>query len=280
MDESLKKLIKLVPNVKYRIDNDKCTLLDFTSPYNAFHGLIRHYSISDKKQILNLISKFKDLKYLDLRKNRLMNLDLDLENLEYLDLGSNYIGVFPNFILNCKNLKYLNLGVNELKTIPEINLNLRTFKVHKNHLKEIPFFRARYINLYLNNLREIPLFLENMDVKLFSWGGNSLKSLDRIVNWKNCIWLSVVATKIEEIPEEVCNFENLMGLRLPKNKIKFIPKNIGNLRSLNHFSVYGNQIEHIPESFNKLNLTKLNLSGNKIKDFSSINYKNLIWYSL
>ena len=190
------------------------------------------------------------------------------------------MGKFPNSILQCQNLRYLHLGVNELTSVPDLSkLPLETIKLHKNHLKDITPFEAKYVNLYLNPIHQLPKFLFDLDIRFLSWGGNGVKSLSGVENWKNCEWLSFVATNIEAF-DEVCALSQLKGIRMPKNKIQSIPQDIGNLQKLEHLSLYKNRIINLPNSFEKLRLTKLNLAGNNIEDQSNINKDYLVWSNL
>ena len=58
-----------VPQATFKFQEDKCIYAQFTNESNLFYGCIRLHSNHDKKQILLLIDKLKNLKYLDLRKN-------------------------------------------------------------------------------------------------------------------------------------------------------------------------------------------------------------------
>src|SRR5262245_26445074 len=100
------------PGVAYVIEDDTCVELRLTGPSSSYHGLIRHASDADKWEILNLVSKLRQLRHLDLRKNKLKRLPDalgELVDLEFLDLASNYLGKVPPWIERMKRLQYLNL---------------------------------------------------------------------------------------------------------------------------------------------------------------------------
>ena len=270
----VEKLKKIIPNAKFEFENERCTSIDLTDDNYIFHGLIRNYSDTSKKEIIQYISKFQNLKKLNLRKNKLLQIpDFDLYNLEFLDLGSNYLKKTPIFFKN-SNLKYLNLGVNELKEIPEwFNdfSNLETIKLHKNKLNSINNIdnckKIKFFNIYFNLIKKIPDFIWNYKkVEFFSWGISGITQIsDKIANWENLNWLSLVSNKLETIPDCICFLKNIKGLRLHKNKIKYLPENIGLLDKLEQLTLYNNQIKNLPESFKYLKLKKLNIARNKFE---------------
>lgn len=280
------KLKTLVPGITFKFRNNDCIGIILTDSNYIYHGLIRHYSNSEKETILNLISKIETLEYLDLRKNCLGILpDLSHLNLKYLDLASNYLGIFPTWINNLVNLEFLNLGVNEINFIPEINLiNLKTLKLHKNNIVKLPnlgdLYNLKFLNLYLNKIKNIPDFVFRLiNLEYFSWGISSIKVLSgqigKLINLK---WLSLVINKLEYLPDSFCELTNLIGIRLHKNYLRELPKNIGNLINLEQLTVYDNKIEKLPESFSNLKkLRKLNLAKNLFNKPIEINNLSLDW---
>src|SRR5262245_59097037 len=57
----------------YKIDSEteECTELDLTSRDYCFQGYIRHHSQSAKREILDLISRLQNVRYLNLRRCKL-----------------------------------------------------------------------------------------------------------------------------------------------------------------------------------------------------------------
>ena len=271
--EIVSKILKMVPSASFNFHNDCCVSLKLTNEDNIFFGLIRHYSPTQKNEIIRLIQNLSSLKVLDLRKNRLGKID-DLSScpLEELDIGSNYIGELPVWLRNMPTLKTLNIGVNELKKIPDWLpdlTNIETLKMHKNHLKELPDLstmkKISYLNLYLNQWKNFPKFIWDCDLEGFAWGISGIKEIPpQIGRWKNLKWLLFVGNKIERLPNEICSLTKLINLKLHKNHLKELPEKFGEIVELNELILHTNELEKLPESFNKLKKLKtLNLAKNK-----------------
>lgn len=268
------KIQSFAHDATFQFEGDLCVYAKLNNKNNLFYGSIR--TAKNKPEILSHISKLKNLRFLDLRKNRIHYLpNLDLHNLVHLDIASNYLCSVPNWIRNNK-LTFLNLGVNNLKEIPEWISefkDLTVLKLHKNELVDVSPIKTctkvKFLNLYLNKMKKIPDFVwQFKDVEFFSWGLTGITHLPpNIGNWKNLTWLSLVANKLQSLPDDICKLTNLKGMRLNKNKIEKLPENIGLLKNLEELSLYRNCLKSLPESFAKLNLKKLNIAYN---DFENI----------
>lgn len=274
---SLKRLKEIVPNLKYNIKNGVITELDFTG--FIFGSQIRHSS--HKREIVEIINQFSDLKKLNLRKSRLGELVYHLDNLHnltHLDLGSNYIGSFPEFLFKYSKLEYLNLGVNDIKEIHGWLPNLKVFKIHKNPIKNIPCIsdQIQDLNIYLCYLKEIPNWVYDLDLINLSCGACPFKYIS--IPWKNIEWLSIVSTYLTELPEDICFLKKLRGLRLSKNRLYYLPDYFGNLTSLKELSLYNNRLCYLPISFDNLKLNKLNLAKNNIENLSLVDRSELAWH--
>jgi len=271
----VKKILKYVPKATFEFEEDNCVSAVLTKKDHIHFGLMRSLSLTDKKEVLNLLAKLKSIRVLDLRKNRIGLIpDLGLEMLEHIDLASNYMGQVPEWIKN-KKLKFLNLGVNEIQELPEwINefTNLEVLKLHKNKIKGFEEIseckKIKFLNLYLNHAKKVPKFIWNfLDVEFFSWGVSGTTRLSEdIINWKNLQWISLVHNKLDSLPESICKLTQLKGIRANKNKISKLPNEIGNLCNLRQLSLYKNELKNLPDSFRMLRLEKLNLSHNLFKD--------------
>jgi Leucine-rich repeat (LRR) protein len=263
------RILHYVPDATFEFENDNCIYAKLNNKKNIFYGCIR--TCKQKNEILLLLRKLENLKFLDLRKNRICSMpDMCFKNLIHLDLASNYLTEVPAWVKH-NNIEFLNLGVNNLKLIPDwISKfsNLKVVKLHKNKLFDVSSISActniQVLNLYLNKMREIPSFIWKFKkMQFFSWGLTNIDFLsNEISNWKNLQWLSLVANKITVLPDEICELKQLKGMRLNKNKIEKLPSNIGQLQNLQELSLHKNCLKELPESFQKLNLKKLNLSYN------------------
>lgn len=246
--------------------DDVCVELSLAND-NVFTGNIRHLGLSEKQEILELISKLHNLQKLDLRKNKLNSIEnFQMPNLNYLDVGSNDLKNVPEWIKDCP-LKYLNLGANNLAHLPDwfSDLSLETLKVHKNKITFIPKLKSnlKHFNFYLNSIKEVPSFIFSLsELTYLCFGALKFKELD-VSNFVNLNWLSVILTDLEELPENIINLP-IKGLRLVKNNIKRLPIDIGKMKSLTHLALYGNLLESLPLSFFELNLSKLNLRKNNL----------------
>ena len=123
------QILKIIPDATFEFQQEKCIVAKITNKSNLFFGCMRNLSNSDKIEVLKLISCLKNIRHLDLRKNRLNKIiDFDLPELEHLDLASNYLSNVPVWIKN-NNLKFLNLGVNNLINIPDWMSNFKELQV-------------------------------------------------------------------------------------------------------------------------------------------------------
>jgi Leucine-rich repeat (LRR) protein len=264
------KIRGMIPTASFEFEGENCIKAVFTNSECKFYGILRLFSIEDKKEILNLISKLHCLRHLDLRKNKLGKIDLGLTCLQHLDLGSNYMGEVPSWIRK-NNLTYLNLGVNELNDLPswfgDLS-SLEVLKIHKNKINDFStlssFFSLRELNLYFNCVNKIPHFIFNfVNMNYFSWGMSSIEELsDSICKLVNLHYLSIVGNRLKYLPDSICLCENMIGMRLSKNKIECLPDQIGLMKKLKMISLYKNELRFLPDSFYELNLEKCNLANN------------------
>ncbi|MFN7139993.1 MAG: hypothetical protein ACK4UN_11725, partial [Limisphaerales bacterium] len=80
--------------VRFELNGERCIALDLTADDYIWSGLIRHHSNDEKQEILELVCRLKELKRLNLRRNKLGLLPesfSELTELEQLNLGSNHL---------------------------------------------------------------------------------------------------------------------------------------------------------------------------------------------
>jgi Leucine-rich repeat (LRR) protein len=269
MDEDAIKKIKSICHFSYEMDDGFCTSISFHDE-SQFGSTIRRNS--KKNEIVDEVSKFKKLKSLNLRKCRLGRLPaFESECLEYLDISCNSLEKFPCWLVGLP-LKFLNIGANHISQIPDLSsMPLETLKLHKNtDLSEMPSVgkNIKALNLFLlpkmNAIPEEVMGLRSLEV--FSFGGTRASVFPDFSLLSDLKWLTLTVNDFERIHEEICSLKKLKGLCLAKNKIKYLPNQIGDLKSLEVLTLYCNRISKLPKSFFKLNLKKLNLSKNDLRD--------------
>lgn len=286
-DDKIIKTLKKICSFDYEIENNFCTKISFYNENEIFGSTIRKNT--NKDIIINLISKFSNLKHLNLKKCRINKIpNFVSNNLEHIDLSCNNLIEFPEWILKQSKLKFLNLGANFIESVPDLShLCLESIKLHKNKIRKIPKINenCKSLNLYLNTeINEYTVNLANLiNLETFCFGFSKTKNMPPISNWKNLKWLTITINNLSDIDDEICNLKNLEGLQLSKNCIEKLPELIGET-SIKYLTLYSNKIKKIPESFYNLNLQKLNMYKNPLrqKDKNKLieKYKNIEFFRI
>jgi Leucine-rich repeat (LRR) protein len=270
LDETIIKDLEMRCQFRHLMSEGKCIEFSVYDEKLLFENSIRHDA--NKLEIVRLIAKLENLKYLNLRKSRIDVLpEFQCLDLEHLDISCNGISSFPSWILNLHKLHYLNIGSNQIKFIPDIgHLPLTCLKIHKNQISEFQgglCKNIQFLNLYLNKFEEIPSVVFGLSrLEFLSFGGTKISNLpDDLVNLRNLKWLCLVANEIEAIPDFFALLDKMVGVNFAKNRIEKIPDSLRNMFALKEISLYSNRIEHVPDSFFELNLCKLNLKKNMLK---------------
>uniref|UniRef100_A0A8C9TLE7 Leucine-rich repeat-containing protein 7 n=1 Tax=Scleropages formosus TaxID=113540 RepID=A0A8C9TLE7_SCLFO len=179
------------------------------------------------------IGKLRQLRYLDLAKNRIETLDSEIsgcESLEDLLLSSNLLQQLPDSIGMLKRLTTLKVDDNQLTSLPSTigSLSLlEEFDCSCNELESLPPTIG-----YLHNLRT------------FAADENFLT----------------------ELPREIGNCKNVTVMSLRSNKLEFLPEEIGQMTKLRVLNLSDNRLKNLPFSFTKLkDLAALWLSDNQSK---------------
>uniref|UniRef100_A0A8C1L2X9 Leucine-rich repeat-containing protein 7 n=1 Tax=Cyprinus carpio TaxID=7962 RepID=A0A8C1L2X9_CYPCA len=179
------------------------------------------------------VGKLRQLRYLDLAKNRIESLDADIsgcESLEDLLLSSNMLQQLPDSIGKLKKLTTLKVDDNQLTSLPNTigSLSLlEEFDCSCNELESLPPTIG-----YLHNLRT------------FAGDENFLT----------------------ELPREIGNCRNVTVMSLRSNKLEFLPDEIGQMTKLRVLNLSDNRLKNLPFTFTKLkDLAALWLSDNQSK---------------
>uniref|UniRef100_A0A8C1WET8 Leucine rich repeat containing 7 n=1 Tax=Cyprinus carpio TaxID=7962 RepID=A0A8C1WET8_CYPCA len=179
------------------------------------------------------VGKLRQLRYLDLAKNRIESLDADIsgcESLEDLLLSSNMLQQLPDSIGKLKKLTTLKVDDNQLTSLPNTigSLSLlEEFDCSCNELESLPPTIG-----YLHNLRT------------FAADENFLT----------------------ELPREIGNCRNVTVMSLRSNKLEFLPDEIGQMTKLRVLNLSDNRLKNLPFTFTKLkDLAALWLSDNQSK---------------
>jgi Leucine-rich repeat (LRR) protein len=264
-------------------EEDRCVSLDFTDERSVYTGTIRHFSQTEKQEVLSLMGRLQNLERLNLKKNQLFFLgEYNFPNLKWLDISSNSLDRTPDWLQRCP-LEHLDLGANNIEKLPDwlSLLPLKTLKIHKNKISHIPTIRntLECFNFYLNSIQSVPDFIYDLEhLTYLGFGAVQFREFNGV--FKKLEWLSVVLTQLEELPQFLVDCP-IKGIRAAKNKIKLLPHNIGDLKRLKHLSLYSNDLVAVPDSFFDLNLQRLDLKKNPmspseaarvVNNFSSIEY--------
>ena len=182
-----------------------------------------------------------------------------------------------------KNLRILRLGQNQFECLPhEIGDldNLRYLDLHGNKLWYLPFsiarlYRLKYLNMANNRFEHLPLpVCKVASLQILNLRGNALMNLlpdfDGLCHLQE---LNLAYNKFEIIPQAVFQLKLLLYLNLTGNKLHFLPSAIVTLKNLKVLHLQGNKIEKVPEMLP--NLQYLNISNNKLYNFSVVDMKRL-----
>lgn len=93
---------------------------------------------------------------------------------------------------------------------------------------------------------------------------------DTIGKLQNLQTLVLHSNKIENINVNIFSLEKLKVLDLSRNLIQLIPNEISALTQLDTLNLSMNQIEELPDLSKNVKLAVLNVSNNKLKEFSKI----------
>lgn len=213
------------------------------------------------------------------------------ESIIELDLTGNEIETFTEEIRHLTNLQMLDISHNNLTEIPELPKSLKKIYANNNKINKIADAEMpalEYAIFSCNELESLPKFTNHVSPSLF-FSHNKIKLITLDMMIRPVEQLNLSDNEITEIPVELFKMPRLRILNLDSNQITEIPEEIGasNISSLlisqnpikklpklpksldSLFASYC-EIEDVSEIFvNCLRITKICLSGNKIKKFPS-----------
>uniref|UniRef100_A0A669D7S7 Leucine rich repeat containing 7 n=1 Tax=Oreochromis niloticus TaxID=8128 RepID=A0A669D7S7_ORENI len=179
------------------------------------------------------IGKLRQLRYLDLAKNRIETLDADISGCEALE----------DLLLSSNMLQHLPDSIGMLK-------KLTTLKVDDNQLTSLP-----------NTIGSLSL-LEELDCSC-----NELESLPPTIGYLHSLrTFAADENFLSELPREIGNCKNVTVMSLRSNKLEFLPDEIGQMTKLRVLNLSDNRLKNLPFTFTKLkDLAALWLSDNQSK---------------
>ncbi|XP_059086577.1 leucine-rich repeat and calponin homology domain-containing protein-like isoform X4 [Tigriopus californicus] len=170
----------------------------------------------------------------------------------------------------------LQLAGRNLKRFPKHNQKFHLkdtihADLSKNKLNELPeectdFGSMEKLILYHNTIRSIPdsvVYLRSL--QFLDISRNQLSYLPPSICQLPCLQgLIVNNNRLVSLPEEIGRMQSLMELDASCNEITHLPVQIGDLAALRALDLRRNHLQEIPVEISYLQLTSLDLSGNRI----------------
>lgn len=184
------------------------------------------------------IEFFKNLEYLNIKKNKLSRLPIELfklKKLASLSLSDNNMSSIPNELARLKSLLSLDMGGNAITYVSSVLGKLKNLQ---------------YLSLSHNEITTIPTEIIKLSSLKDLWlDHNKLSNFpDKICTLESLSDLHLNSNELHSIPKEIENLKNLMYLDLSSNKLRSLPKEIGNLTKLRSLSVRENKsLKAIPK---------------------------------
>jgi len=223
--------------------------------------------------ISDIVNNLYNIKKLDLKNNEIEKISLNSENLkslEWLDLSNNKIRKIGSLI-EIRKLKYLNLNNNQIKKIPDID--------SKHIFLEEIYLKGNPIKVLPNTLSDIKK-LKNIEIdwnKLNFIKEGFLKFRYKLDENQALFFRDIKEyTKKELLLRENIRF-NTRGYKIENGKIielclyncklKKLPPTIGNLEHLEKLYLNSNQLKELPREIRNLTrLDYLNLKNNNFQN--------------
>jgi len=196
------------------------------------------------------------------------------QDITRLDLSAKSLKEIPESIGILSKLLVLNLSNNKLGSLPESMKNLTSLKnldIRRNYFNVLPDFIGQ---LNLGSLNASGNQLENIDVlksckglRVLDLSANALGKLENFINQDNELrTLNLSSNLIKDMSAFLPHLHHVERLNLSNNLLVKIPEEISSLQSIEELDFSSNQIEKIEDAFFDLEVEKVNLSDNNIKE--------------
>ena len=294
--QSLNNSIVIDKNGQVTMLNMKYPDLSELTYLNKFKNLESLYIYGLESNDLLDLSELKNLKYLDLRKNKSKEISLPKgSNLKTISIS--YSGVVNLVGLNhSENLESLEVAYTKIKTLGSLNnlLNIKRLDIlsigkdFKGQISlgastDLEFLAVYGINISktnqlenMNKLRYLALFdvdkLDDVELpqkleSLMVRGSNST-AFPQIENCENLNFLMITDTKFTSVPD-LKRLTKLKEVKLENNQLNDI-SGLSNLANLEELYLKDNNISQISDLAGLKKLRLLDLEDNQIKSVSGL----------
>jgi len=198
------------------------------------------------------------------------------EEIKRLDLSSKSLKELPESIGILSNLLALNLANNKLSTLPKSMKNLSSLKnldIRRNNFESLPieieFLNLSSLNASGNHLSRVTISQSFKELRVLDLSTNVISSLEIFLTDENELRiLNISSNLVKEIASFIGNLTHLERLDVSNNLLKKIPEEISELTSIESINFSSNQIKEIHSNFFHLEVSRVDLSANNLKELS------------
>lgn len=213
----------------------------------------KKFIIDDEQNNLDLYDLVQEISFVSSELKRIQKSIVKFKNVKIMNLSKNKLSSLPKEIIKMQSIKSLILTDNEFETLPEeicSLANLKNLIVISNKLKSLPNNIGNLKNLELlwvckNEIQSLPdSFYTLTSLKEFRASENKISQLGDLSNLTNLKRIYLDHNLLEQIPEQIVNLTNLVRLDISYNLTKSsnfaesneqIINDIFNIESLEYF---------------------------------------------